>query len=160
MVIGMIDCVISSIKNIMRKKMRSMLTIIGISIGVLSVVIISIIGDVGKRTLNSELNSMGISGICIRAGNETGTIALGQNQLNAVQENINVIAATPLMTSVNNIKVRSKLYQCVVWGIDSNADEIVSLDLLYGRMINKTDIIQNAKVLMNHLQRILIIEAT
>ncbi len=89
---------------------------------------------------------MGISGICIRAGNETGTIALGQNQLNAVQENINVIAATPLMTSVNNIKVRSKLYQCVVWGIDSNADEIVSLDLLYGRMINKTDIIQNAKV--------------
>ncbi len=135
-----------SIKNILRKKMRSILTITGISIGVLSVVIISIIGDMGKVALNTELNSMGIGGICIRATNGSGNIKLSEKELSAVQENSNVQAATPLMTSISYVKVRSKSAQCLVWGIDSNAKDIVSLELRYGRLINKLDVMKNEKV--------------
>lgn len=140
------DCIAGSIKNILRKKMRSVLTITGISIGVLSVVIISIIGDIGKTTLNSELNSMGISGICIRVANENGTVKLGEDELAVIQANSNVSAATPFMTSVTNINVRAKSSQSIVWGVDSNADEIVSLELLHGRLINKNDVNNNARV--------------
>lgn len=142
----MIDCIMGSVKNILRKKMRSILTITGISIGVLSVVIISIIGDIGKVELNSELSSMGIGGICIRATNGSGTVRLSEKELIAVQENSNVQAATPLMTSVSYVTVRSKASQCIVWGIDSNAKDIVSLELLYGRLLNKIDIMQKSKV--------------
>lgn len=141
-----LDCILSSFKNIRRKKLRSALTIIGISIGVLSVVIISIIGEVGKITLNSELDSMGIGGICIRASNSTGTIPLFEDELTTVQNNQAVEAATPLMTSVANIKVRDKPTQCIMWGIDSNTTDVVSLNLLYGRQINKTDIAENSRV--------------
>lgn len=142
----MIDCIIGSIKNIMRKKMRSALTITGISIGVLSVVIISIIGNIGKVVLNSELSSMGIGGICIRATEGTSTVRLSEKELNVIQQNSNVKAATPLMTSVSYVTARSKAAQCIVWGIDSNAKDIVSLELLHGRLINKSDISNKAKV--------------
>ncbi|MEG0693454.1 MAG: ABC transporter permease [Oscillospiraceae bacterium] len=143
----MFETLSSSIKNIMRKKLRSMLTIVGISIGVLSVIIISIIGDVGKETINMELDSMGISGICIRTTN--GAVSnnlLSKEELDMVAANENVKEASPLISRITEISVRKKRTQAVVWGVDSNVDSIVSMELLYGRMINKSDINSDAKV--------------
>lgn len=131
----LLDGIFSGIKNIFRKKVRSILTIIGISIGVLSVVVISIIGEVSKFALNSELQSMGIGGLCIRVSGDYGTIPLGEDELLNVQQSEAVTAATPLMTSVTNVMVRDKLSQCIVWGIDTNTADVVSLELLYGRLI-------------------------
>lgn len=142
----LLDGIFSGIKNIFRKKVRSILTIIGISIGVLSVVVISIIGEVSKFALNSELQSMGIGGLCIRASGDYGTIPLGEDELLNVQQSEAVTAATPLMTSVTNVMVRDKLSQCIVWGIDTNTADVVSLELLYGRLINKSDISNQKQV--------------
>ena len=61
------DALRTSLRNIFRKRLRSVLTIAGIAIGVLSVVVITSIGDIGKRTVNSELDSIGIGGIAISA---------------------------------------------------------------------------------------------
>lgn len=141
-----LDTIISSVRNIFRKRMRSILTIVGISIGVLSVVIISIIGEMGKVTINSELNSMGLNGIVLRSSNEYGNVNLTSNQLGIIQANSNVEAATPLMTAFMNVEVRAEPSQCLVWGIDSNAQDIVSLNLLHGRMINESDVAQNSRV--------------
>lgn len=140
------DTIVSSVRNIFRKKMRSILTIVGISIGVLSVVIISIIGEIGKVTINSELNSMGLSGIVLRSNNEFGSVNLTPSQLGVIQSNGNVDAATPLMTAFMNVEVRDEPTQCLVWGIDSNAQDIVSLNLLHGRMINESDVAKGSRV--------------
>lgn len=142
----MFETLASSIKNIMRKKLRSMLTIVGISIGVLSVIIISIIGDVGKETINVELDSMGISGLCIRTTAAISPNLLTRSELDMVSANENVKEASPLITKVCEIIVRKRRTQAILWGIDSNVDDIVSMELLYGRMINKKDINSNAKV--------------
>lgn len=142
----LIDCIISSFKSIRRKRLRSALTITGIGIGVLSVVIISIIGETGKLTLNSELDSMGIGGLCIRATGSSGGVNFYSDELEAVQADAAVEAATPLMTNVTNIKVRGTPSQCIVWGIDSNTADVVNLELMYGRLINSGDIASNARV--------------
>ncbi|MFZ2538066.1 MAG: ABC transporter permease [Oscillospiraceae bacterium] len=142
----MFETLSSSIKNIMRKKLRSMLTIVGISIGVLSVIIISIIGDVGKQTINVELDSMGISGLCIRTTGVSSSKMLTKAELDMVSANENVKEASPLITKISEIVVRKKHTQAVLWGVDSNVDNIVAMELLYGRMINKSDINSSAKV--------------
>lgn len=142
------DLIKNSMKNILRKKMRSMLTIIGISIGVLSVIIISIIGEVGKATVNSELNSMGISGFCIRTSGNSGeeTKSLSKEELAMVQANPEVEEASPLVTKISSIRAAAAVSQAVVWGIDSNAPNIVSMELIHGRYINRKDVSSNAKV--------------
>ncbi|WMJ24473.1 FtsX-like permease family protein [Paludicola sp. MB14-C6] len=104
------------------------------------------IGDMGKRTVNNELNSMGVSGVYIHATDANGTVDFGQKELSKVQENNYVEAASPLMTRYTNVQVRSNKSKCVVWGIDSNAEDIISMQLKYGRLVNKTDIKDNAKV--------------
>ncbi|MFQ8601176.1 MAG: ABC transporter permease, partial [Oscillospiraceae bacterium] len=59
----MIEILACAIKNLSRKRFRTFLTIAGIAIGVASVVLISTIGDVGKKVINDELDSLGIGSI-------------------------------------------------------------------------------------------------
>ena len=61
----MYNCIKNGLKNIFRKKLRSLLTISGVMIGVISVIIISSIGDIGKHTINQELDSLGMNGLSI-----------------------------------------------------------------------------------------------
>lgn len=141
------DLLKSSFKSILRKKLRSMLTVTGIGIGVLSVVLISIIGEVGKATVNSELNSMGISGLCVRAEQDAGgQKALSRAELEVVRANASVSEATPLVTSYTTIVARGLQAKAVVWGVDVNAPEIVSMELLHGRLISRSDVSAKARV--------------
>ncbi|MEG0894676.1 MAG: ABC transporter permease [Oscillospiraceae bacterium] len=126
--------------------LRSILTILGISIGVFSIVIISNIGSVGKYSVNYEMNSMGIGGLCIRKSDDYGTIKMTKDDLSSIQNLSNVKAATPLMTGFSNIKIKNSIAQCVLWGIDSNTADIVSMKLLHGRLLNKSDISKKLNV--------------
>ncbi|MBM6920710.1 ABC transporter permease [Phocea massiliensis] len=135
-----------AIRHIFRKKVRAMLTIAGILIGVLSVVIVSIIGDVGKKAVNAELDSMGIGGLCISAAEQNQQKEFSDMLLEAVQENPYVDEATPLLTKMISIRVCTKKTQSVVWGIGSNAAQIVSLELVHGRLISEEDVRTKAAV--------------
>ena len=87
-----------SLKSIFRKKARSVLTMLGVAIGVFSVVIISSIGDVGKDVINQELNSIGIDGVMIGVDSSKTSKTIGEEQLQLVQKNPVVKQSMPLMT--------------------------------------------------------------
>ena len=141
------DMVKESLRHIVRKKSRSLLTMIGIGIGVLSVILISIIGEVGKRGIQAELDSMGIGGLHISAtGSQLGVRLFGAEELDLVQQNNYVEEVTPFITKTGNIRVHGIQSQAVVWGIDANAADIVSLQLLHGRLLNREDVQQYNRV--------------
>lgn len=134
----MFDYIANGSKNIFRKKLRSILTIVGISIGVLSVIVISTIGEVGKVTINSEIDSLGMSGLTVRtvkSGSELFTA-----QLSTIEHINDVYDAMPLMLEYTESRMRNVKTDCAVWGIDNGAQNIVSMELLYGRFINKADV--------------------
>lgn len=137
---------ILGLKGIFRKKLRIILTLSGIAIGVISVVIISIIGDVGKTTINNELNSMGVSGIYLRAADEGGNIQLTTQDIETARKTENVEQVTPLLTKLTNIIVHKDKSQAVVWGVDSNVDKVISLEMIYGRNLTTADIKTNNRV--------------
>ena len=140
----MFDYVISGSKNVFRKKMRSILTMAGIAIGVVSVIVISTIGEIGKNTINREIDNIGMSGLTVR------TIKSGSQlfttQLNEVKELDSVSDAMPLMLEYTESSMRGLKADCAVWGIDHDAPKIVSMKLLHGRYINKSDVASNASV--------------
>lgn len=140
----MFDYIISGTRNVFRKKVRSILTIIGIAIGVLSVIIISTIGEVGKASINQEIDSIGMSGLTIRT--EKSGSQLFTAQLQNVEGLETVSAAVPLMLEYTESVLRGVKTDCAVWGIDSGAQNIVSMNLLYGRYINQSDVASNAAV--------------
>lgn len=139
------DLIISSFRNIFRKRLRSLLTISGIAIGVLSVMVISTIGDVGKMTINAEIDSIGMGGLTVKSL-KSGDTDVFTNQLNLIENSNDVFDAMPLMMQYTQTILRNKKSECVVWGVDNGVQNIVSMDLKHGRYINENDVNANAKV--------------
>lgn len=141
------EIIVYPVKSLFRKKGRSILTILGVAIGVCSVIIISSIGSFGTTAVNTELDSLGLGGLTIAT--KKSNVSLSDNELQAVRQTSGVLSATPIyMENSEALSSFGKSENSVVWGIDDNAKEIVSLQLLYGREINKSDLSENSSVCM------------
>ncbi|MEE0060651.1 MAG: ABC transporter permease [Acutalibacteraceae bacterium] len=141
------EIIIYPFKSLLRKKGRSFLTILGVAIGVCSVIIISSIGSFGTVAVNNELNSLGMGGLTIAVKNNEAP--LSYNELKAVRKTSGVLTATPVyMETTEAFSSFGKGEKTVVWGIDDNAKEIVSLQLLYGNQIKKSDVSESLSVCM------------
>lgn len=139
-------CIKSGLKNIFRKKMRSALTVSGVAIGVVSVLIISSIGDIGKHTINQELDSIGIGGLTIGTDKTVTAKELGTAELDFVKAQQTVEDAMPLLMQYTTALVREEVQNCIVWGINSSADRVISLNVKYGRLINRSDLNSSGNV--------------
>lgn len=148
----MLDSIRSALRNLGRKKMRSALTIAGIAIGVASVILISSISECGTAAVNNEMDSLGLGGLTISVNNSNNMSSghyLTENELDAVRETQHVEQAIPLViqnTKVGN--VNNSQLDALVWGIDSKANQVISLQVLYGRMISSMDVSTNSNVCM------------
>ena len=143
---SVVESLLFAVRHMKRKRLRSLLTVTGIAIGVLSVVIVSIIGEVGKSAVNRELDSMGIGGLCLRATEENTDKYFTQNMMQAISGDENVLEVSPLLTKVATIRVCATDSQAVVWGVDDNAANIMSMELLHGRLISSNDVQRGAPV--------------
>lgn len=129
----------SALRSLRRKKSRTALTVLGIAIGVASVTLVSSIAQYGTSAVSRELESLGLSGLTISAS--TGADAeLNEDELSTIAACGGVDAVTPVL--VETAELSSKRYetQALVWGIDTNADQIISLEVLYGRMFERADL--------------------
>ena len=144
----MIDLIVVCTKNIKRKKLRSLLTVISIAIGVGSVVLISSIGNIGRFFISNELSSLGMDGLAISTSARAGAEKLYPEDLEVIKANAQVSEATPMMVKVARARMRGLVADTVAWGIDQNARHVVSLDLVYGRMISAEDVSRENAVCM------------
>ncbi|MEQ2439452.1 ABC transporter permease [Solibaculum intestinale] len=137
-----------AVRNLTRKSMRTWLTIVSISIGIASVVVIGAIGDAGKAAVTSELDNMGITGLSVStaAYGTSTSVHLQMDELNAIRELPSVENAMPLIMYYTDSTLKGEKSDSLVWGIDSGAKQIISLELLHGRLINKNDVEDTAKV--------------
>ena len=53
-----------------KKRLRNILTVLGICIGAFSVVITGAVSDIGKEVINRELDGIGVDGISVTNKNE------------------------------------------------------------------------------------------
>lgn len=143
----MIDTLSYAVRNIFRKKSRTALTMIGIIIGVTSVIIISCISACGTKAVNNELDSLGLSGINISV-KDGKSLPLTNDELEIISSNNSVETATPVMALPSTFLLGDAGTEVITWGINETAQETVSLDVLYGRFFDKNDIASSARVCM------------
>lgn len=118
-----------------RKRLRSLLTISSIAIGTAMVVLIICIGRIGTDAIGTELASMGVDGLSISAEEGLSTQSLSIIRgLSAVRQ------AMPLSLQFAAASANNEVYSVVGCGIDSGADQVISLELLDGRMLTRSDV--------------------
>lgn len=131
--------------NLRYKKLRTVLTVISIAIGVFSVVIISAISQIGKQAMNYELDSLGIGGIILSTKANTA-VRMGSSDIEAVKNIPSVEAATPVMMNVSYGIVRNNSTDIALWGVNSDAADVIRIETAYGRLINENDVAECANV--------------
>lgn len=121
--------------------MRTLLTISSIAIGTAMVVLVICIGGVGTQAIHNELESMGIDGLSVSSADGLTVSALASIRcLSAVRQ------AMPLSLQFAAAAVGNVEYSVVGCGIDSGADQVISLQLLHGRMLSSQDVAAQTSV--------------
>ncbi len=119
----------------------------GIAIGVFSVVIITAIGDIGKALINEELDSIGMDGVSITTSAKTDEAKLGADDLaTLLKDTAYVENATPIIAQVVTARMKGLDCDVVAFGVDQNVSQAISLEVLRGRLISKSDVLSQAKV--------------
>lgn len=126
-------------------KVRTFLTVIGIAVGVTAVVTVSSIGEMGKTAMNSELTGMGMDNLVVSAQSGSGK-KLTESELDKIRELSSVNNAMPLMNMTLNGKIRGCYDTYMVWGVNEDADSVIDLAVLHGRLINRGDLAQKSRV--------------
>lgn len=141
----MLECIKTGMRDLFRSKLRSFLTIGGISIGVLSVVVISSIGEIGKTEINAQMTDMGMDSVVVTAdlNNYSG---LKDEDLEKIKKIASIENAMPLMNFVTKSIVFDNTEQCMLWGVNEDAGRVIELLPVYGRLINRGDVASKAKV--------------
>ena len=145
----MLDIIKCSLKNLTRKKIRSFLTILGVSIGVASVIVIGNISQCGSSAITGELDSLGLGGLTITSNSSNSTPCfLSYDELKVIKQNNYVKQASPIMMQNTNVYTGFNQTNSFLWGIDSKVNQIISLQVLYGRGINSSDVKSYSNVCM------------
>ncbi|MCM1054603.1 MAG: ABC transporter permease [Bacteroides sp.] len=137
---------ITALRSIKRGKSRSLLTLCSVAVGVFAVVVISGIGTIGSREINSAMVTMGINSAMVEAANSgDGTSLTGEDVtvfggLNGVKK------AMPLMGAMSKAKVLGEYLGCYAWGVDRDAKDIISIEAVHGRLIDDRDVKNHSRV--------------
>lgn len=131
-------------RSIFRKKGRNLLTVIGIAVGVLSVIVVENISSVGIAAVSIELDSLGLNGLTISS--KDSVTNLTEEELEIIRSSEYTEKATPIVVDTGEAETKRATTKVIMWGIDHSASDIISLELMYGRFINLGDIKNYSRV--------------
>ena len=141
----MIDIIRSGFRCLFRSKLRSFLTIAGIAVGVMSVVVVSSIGEIGKASINSELSGMGMDSLVVSV--QSGSVnKLTEDELDRIKSLDTVENAMPLMSIITNGEIKNDRVTVMAWGVNEDADNVIDLEVTHGRLLNRGDILEKNNV--------------
>lgn len=141
------DVFFISAHNAWRGRTRAALTAISVAIGVASVMLISSLGDSGCAVIERELSKLGLNGITVYASRSGVDLTL--SDVKAIAQNVpEVEDAQPLIIEMGGYRIKNDQGSILLWGVDTDIEQVITIDLLHGRMPNRADIAQKKNVVV------------
>jgi putative ABC transport system permease protein len=145
-----------AIKSILKARMRSLLTALGIIIGVAAVVVMVAIGDGAQMQVEQQISALGSNLIVIFPGSTTsGGIRMGAGSINRftmedvekIQEEATLIkAVTPIVRTGGQVIGGTGNWSTQIQGVATNYLEIRDWPLASGDFFTDKDMVSRAKV--------------
>ncbi|GET34722.1 ABC transporter permease [Prolixibacter bellariivorans] len=145
-----------AINALRRNKFRAFLTMLGIIIGVASVIAMLAIGEGSKRSIQEQMSSMGTNLIQVMpASMERGGVQLGNTNsesltlkdITAIQNSCpDVVAVSPELRASGQAVYGNKNWPTSMYGINDEYLNIKKYDLASGRMFTESEIKSMGKV--------------
>jgi putative ABC transport system permease protein len=145
-----------AIRALIRNKLRAFLTMLGIIIGVASVIAMLAIGEGSKQKMRKQISSMGTNMVMVmpnmqrRGGVSLGasfSMALKYSDVTALQnEATDVSLVSPEVRASGQVIYSNKNTQTTIYGVSGEYLSIRKLEILSGRIFNANETKSMAKV--------------
>ena len=136
------DVLSFSFEAIIRGKLRIVLTVVSISIGVCSVLLISTLSTNGISAVNNELDKIGFESIAVFGSSETSK--LYTDDIDKIKEATGINDVSPMVIVYGNCRLKKQFNHVLFFGIDSNVVSVLNLTVLHGRLPNQREIRSNS----------------
>jgi putative ABC transport system permease protein len=138
-----IEALKSSFQNIISNKMRSFLTMLGIVIGISSVIMIMSVGNGSKEKITGEFDKLGVSMLTIRMKEVTDArdfLKLSDVQVLKMHPQVQSVAPVSYdMGSKIRLRNPKETKNTQVIGTNSELKNIEKIDIMYGRFLMPND---------------------
>ena len=143
-----------SVQAIVAHKIRSLLTMLGIIIGIASVVSVVALGKGAQDKILSDISSIGTNTISIYPGEGVGDRRSGRIKTltvadsDAIAQQSYVSSATPQTMSSGTLTYRSADLNAQLYGAGEQYFDVGGLELESGRLFDETDVRSDAQVVV------------
>jgi len=145
-----------AIRALVRNKLRAFLTMLGIIIGVASVIAMLAIGEGSKANIRNEMSSMGTNMVMVmpnfqrRGGVSLGassSMALKYSDVEAIRNDAaSVSGVSPEVRASGQVIYSNQNTQTTIYGVTEEYLKIRKLDIQSGRIFNATEVLGMSKV--------------
>jgi putative ABC transport system permease protein len=145
-----------AIRALIRNKLRAFLTMLGIIIGVASVIAMLAIGEGSKQNIRAEMSSMGTNLVMVMPNMQRrGGVSLGASSSMALKysdvvalrnEATSLASVSPEVRASGQVIFSNQNTQTTIYGVSEEYLSIKKLDILSGRFFNANEIKSMAKV--------------
>lgn len=137
-----------SIKSIAGNKGRSALTMLGIVIGVASVILLTGIGGGATKAITDALSEMGTKLITVTVNSRNSSRSIAEADIaEFVEDNPELVSTySPYISGNMQVKYGNNNFSTTLDGIDANYQEVQNVDLSAGRFFNESDIERRANI--------------
>ena len=143
-----------SVQAIMAHKMRSLLTMLGIIIGIASVVSVVALGNGSEKKILADISAMGTNTISIFPGRGFGDRRSGRiktltiDDAKVIAKQSYVASATPQTTSGGTLTYRNTDLSASLYGVGEQYFDVRGLELESGRLFDEADVKEDAQVVV------------
>ena len=143
-----------SVQAVLAHKMRSLLTMLGIIIGIASVVSVVALGNGSQKKILEDISSMGTNTISIfpvrgfgdRRSGKIKTLTIDDTKIIAKQSY--VASATPMTSSGGTLTYRNTDLTASLYGVGEQYFDVRGLKLETGRLFDENDVKEDAQVVV------------
>lgn len=133
-----------ALKSLKSHKMRSLLTMLGIIIGIGSVITIVALGEGGKKIILGQFEAIGSSTIIIGTKTSDKSDMFNSSDIAGIRENIDSVKyVSPMLEMYGQTILDGRVKQNIVSGVGEDMLKISNLTLISGRFINSRDILSS-----------------
>lgn len=143
-----------SVQAVLAHKMRSLLTMLGIIIGIASVVSVVALGNGSQKKILEDISSMGTNTISIFPGRGFGDRRSGKirtltvDDAGVIAKQSYVASVTPQTTSGGTLTYRNTDLTASLYGVGEQYFDVLGLKLETGRLFDENDVKEDAQVVV------------
>ncbi|MBQ5783221.1 MAG: ABC transporter permease, partial [Oscillospiraceae bacterium] len=118
-----------------------------VAVSVIATAAVTVVSAVGKQIIQNEMDAVGMNGLAVTSYNSKGENTTDEMLLQTISQIKTTKNATPVIVENCTVQFSNGIKTNTVnWGINGQADKVVSLDVTAGRMFSQNEIQSKSRV--------------